>query len=93
VDLIVVTSSRFSSYFQFPTVVSVVYHLVRHSSVNTDVFSCDETCLVGTEIEHHVGDVQRIADTTDGLLNGIGAFIDGVGCVNYGFVASKYRCA
>jgi hypothetical protein len=51
----------------------VVYHLVGHATVDADVLSRDETRLVGTEIEHHVGNVQSIADTTDGLLNGIGA--------------------
>ncbi len=59
----------------------MVYHLVGHATIDADVFSRDETCLVGTKIEHHVGDIQRIADTSDGLLNGIGAFIDGVGSV------------
>ena len=44
-----------------------------HATVDADVLSRDETRLVGTEEKHHVGDVQRITDTTDGLLNGIGA--------------------
>ena len=66
---------------QSPTIVAVVYHLTGHAAVDADVLACDEACLVGTEIEHHVGNVQRIADTTDGLLNSIGAIIDGVGSV------------
>ena len=59
----------------------MVYHPVGHATVDADVLARDETRLVGTEIEHHVGNVQRIANTTDGLLNSIGAIIDGVGSV------------
>ena len=43
-----------------------------HATVDADVLARDETRLVGTEIEHHVGNVQRIADTTDGLLTASG---------------------
>ena len=49
-----------------------------HATINADVLAGDEAGLVGTEEQHHVGYVHRITDTSDGLLNGIGAFIDGV---------------
>ena len=59
----------------------MINHLADHASVDADVFSRDKVRLVGTEIEHHVGNVQRIADTSDGLLNSIGAFIECAGCI------------
>ena len=62
--------------------VAVVYHLTGHAAVNTDVLASDEACLVGTEIEHHVCNIQRIAHTPDWLLHGIGTLVNGIGGVN-----------
>ena len=60
----------------------MIYHLSGHAAINTDVLACDETSLVRAEEEHHIGYVQRIANSSCRLLNGIGTFIDSVGCVN-----------
>ena len=60
----------------------MIYHLAGHAAIDTDVFTRDEPSLVGAEIEHHIGDVQRVADTSCRLLTGIRTFIDGVGCIN-----------
>ena len=51
--------------------ITMVDHLVSHSTVDTDVFASDEACLIRTEEKHHVGDVHRIAHTTCRLLKGI----------------------
>ena len=60
----------------------MVDHQTGHAAIDADVLACDETCLVGAKEEHHVGDVEGIADTSCGLLNGIGTLIDGVGGVD-----------
>ena len=60
----------------------MIDHLAGHAAIDADVLARDESGLVGAEIEHHIGNVQRIPHTTDWLLCGIGTFIDGVGDVN-----------
>ena len=60
----------------------MVYHLTGHAAVDTDVLACDEARLVGTEIEHHVRNIQGIAHTPDWLLHGIGTLVNGIGGVN-----------
>jgi len=59
----------------------VIDHLAGHAPVDADVLACDESCLVGTQVEHHAGNVHRIAYTTRWLLNGIGAVIEGAGSI------------
>ena len=53
----------------------MVNHLSGHSTIYADVLACDETCLFGTEEKYHVGNVERIADTSCRLLIGIGTLI------------------
>ena len=60
----------------------MVYHLTGHAAVDTDVLACDEARLVGTEIEHHVCNIQGITHTPDWLLHGIGTLVNGIGGVN-----------
>ena len=67
--------------FQFPSIITVIDHLMGHATVDADVLAGDEAGLVGTEEQHHVGYVHRITDTSRKLLCGIGAFIDGIGSV------------
>ena len=55
---------------------------MSHAAIYADILACDETSLVGTEIQYHIGYVHWIADTSCGLLNGIRAFIDGIVRVN-----------
>ena len=55
----------------------MVDHLPGHAAVNADVLSSDEARLVRTEVEHHVGDVQRISHPAGGLLDGVRPLIDG----------------
>ena len=62
--------------------VAVVCHLTGHAAVNADVLACDEARLVGTEIEHHVCNIQGIAHTSDWLLHGVGTLVNGIGGVN-----------
>ena len=56
----------------------MVDHLAGHAAVDADVLAGDEAGLVGAEIQHHVGDVQRVPYPTCRLLHGVGTFIDGV---------------
>ena len=60
----------------------MVNHLTGHATVDADVLACDETSLVGTKVQHHIGDVQRITNTSGWLLDGIGAFIDPIARIN-----------
>ena len=62
--------------------IAMINHLVGHATVNTDVFARDEGRLVGTEVQYHVGYIHGITHPADGLLSGIGAFINGISCVN-----------
>ena len=65
-------------FFQLPTVVSVVNHLLGHATVNADVLTRNETCLVAAKEQHHIGNVHWIADSAGRLLRGIGTFVNGV---------------
>ena len=60
----------------------MIYHLSGHAAIDTYVLARDETSLVRAEKKHHISYIQWIANTSCRLLNGIGTFIDGVGCVN-----------
>ena len=35
---------------QSPSIIIVVYHLLRHAAVNTYIFPGDKTCFIGTEV-------------------------------------------
>ena len=67
--------------FQFPSIIAVIDHLTGHASIDADVLTSDESCLVGTQVEHHIGNIHRIAHTTHWLLNGIGAVIVGASSI------------
>ena len=41
--------------------VAMVNHLPAHATVDADVLACDESCLVGAEEQHHIGDIHRVA--------------------------------
>ena len=47
--------TRITVLFQFPTIIPVIDHLAGHATVNADVLTCNEACLVGTEEQHHIG--------------------------------------
>ena len=55
--------------------IAVVNHLPGHATVDADIFACDESCLVRTEEQHHIGNVHRVAHTSCRLLYGICTFI------------------
>lgn len=61
--------------------VTMVNHLAGHAAVYTDVFARYEARMIGTQEQHHVGDIHGIADAACGLLHGIGTFIDRTGRV------------
>ena len=50
----------------------MVGHVAGHAAIDADVFARDEARLVGGQVEHHVGDVHWIADTSSNVLGGIG---------------------
>ena len=61
--------------------IAMINHLVGHATVNTDVFARDEGRLVGTEEQDHVGDIHGITHPANGLLSGVGSFINGISSV------------
>ena len=77
----------------------MIYHLLGYTTVDTDILACDESCLVGEEEQHHIGNIKRIAHTSAGLLISLGAFVDLIGRFypprRYGVhthLTSKARC-
>ena len=52
----------------------MVDHKPGLTAIDADVLSGDETGFVGSQEQHHIGDVQRIAHPTGRLLDSIGAF-------------------
>ena len=59
----------------------MINHLVCHAAIDADVLARDESCFVGAEVEHHVGNIHRIAHTACWLLSGIGTLIHVIGGV------------
>lgn len=55
--------------------IAMINHLSGHATVDADVFACDESCLVRAEKQHHIGNVQWIANTSCRLLHRICALI------------------
>ena len=55
--------------------ITMVNHLSGHTAVDADIFACDESCLVGAEEQHHIGDVHRVANTSCWLLHRICAIV------------------
>ena len=55
--------------------IAMVNHLPGHATVDADVLACDESCLVGAEEQHHIGDVHRVANTSCRLLHRICAIV------------------
>ena len=64
-------------FFEFPSVIAVVYHLSCHTTVDAYVLACYEPGFVAAKEQHHVSDVQRVAYASGWLLYGIGAIVDG----------------
>ena len=58
--------------------VAVVNHLAGHATIYTDVLARDETRLVATEEQHHVGNVHGVPYPARRLLGGIGTLVNGV---------------
>ena len=56
---------------------AMIDHLSGHAAVDADIFTGDESGFVRTEEQYHVGDIQRIANASCGLLDGVRAVIDG----------------
>ena len=60
---------------KIPSMIAMVDHLLGHSTIDTDILTCDEASLVGTEELHHVGDIRGMSHTSCGVLRSIGTFI------------------
>ena len=58
--------------------IAVVDHELGLAAVDTDVLAGDEPGFFGCQKQHHIGNVQWIADTASRLLQSIRAFIDGI---------------
>ena len=44
---------------------------MSHTTINADVLSSDEACLVGTEEQDHIGNIHWIADTSRWLMRSL----------------------
>lgn len=73
--------SKLPAAVETPAIVAVIDHKTGHSAVDADILTGDETSLVGTEVEDHIRNVHRIADTTGRLLHGIRTFLDCVSSI------------
>ena len=51
-----------------PTTITMVNHLFCHATVNTDVFTCDKACFFRAKKQYHIGNIHRISDTMNRLL-------------------------
>ena len=58
--------------------VAVINHKSSLTAIDADVLTSDESSFIGCQKQYHIGNIQRIAHTACGLLNGIGAFVNGV---------------
>ena len=65
-----------------PSEIIVIDHLPGHAAVDTNVFARDEACLVGTEIQHHIGNVHEISYSSGGLLACVRAGVNGILCAD-----------
>ena len=72
-----IISPFFLNILQFPTTISVVNHLLSHATVDTNVFTCDETGLVTTKKQYHISNIHGISDTMNRLLHCICSCIFG----------------
>ena len=62
-------------FIQRPAMIAMVNHLPGHATVDANILACDESCLVGAEEQHHIGDVHRVANTSCRLLHCICAIV------------------
>ena len=46
--------------------VAVIDHKLGLSAINADIFSGDKACLVRSQEQHHIGNVQRISHPAGG---------------------------
>ena len=60
----------------------MVDHQFRHAAVNAYILSGNESCLIRAEIQDHIGNIQRIPDSSGRLLQGIRASIYSVRCID-----------
>ena len=57
-----------------PAAVIMINHQLCHTTVNTDIFTGDKSCLVRTQEHNHTGDIHRGSDAANRLLQRIPDF-------------------
>ena len=62
--------------------VTVVDHQPGLTAVDADILAGDEAGFGGCQKQHHIGNVQRVTNPPRGLLEGIGAFVNGIGGID-----------
>jgi hypothetical protein len=67
---------------QTPAMVAMVDHLMRHTTIDADILTRNETSHVRTQVHHHVCNIHGITHTPRRLLLGICTLIGSVGGVN-----------
>ena len=69
----------FQLYFiKLPTAVTMIDHLLCHSSVNTDVLTGDKSGHVGAQIQYHICNLVRITNPAHGLLKSVRSLINSI---------------
>ena len=66
------SKQTFSGYslldIKSPTTIAMINHLFCHTTVNTDVFTCDKARFFRAKKQYHIGNIHRISDTMNRLL-------------------------
>ena len=60
-----------------PPTITMINHLFCHTTVNTDVFTCDRTCFFRAKKQYHIGNIHGISHTMNRLLHCICSCIFG----------------
>ena len=73
---------------KLPATVTVVYHLLCHTTVYRYIFTGNKSCHIGAKIKHHVRNIRWVAHPAGRLLYGVCALVHGIGIV---YPAGRYR--
>ena len=55
-------------FLQLPATIAMIDHLASHSPIYADILSGNKACLIGTEVQYHIGDIHRVTDSACGVL-------------------------
>ena len=61
-----------------PIAIIMIDHLPGHATIDADILAGDKSCLVRAQEQHHIGNIQGIANSARGMLSGIRTLVDRV---------------